>query len=632
MSSVWSEPRRQGVVARARVASPADVRAIERTPYVELLPRWSILGVIEQAAAEAPGKPAFVVVDKDDPLRVNRRVTYADLAALVRATANRLHSASGNTPAVVSILTPLAVESFIASWAAATVGIANPINPFLRIEHVAGIMNAARTTVLVCGTAADGPGAWNDVGKLRAMVPTLREVWCVDRASGNNSFQRQIDTAADDRLSFEHAGPDRTTALLHTGGTTAAPKLVQLTERGMLLNAWCCATFNGNGSDETVAVGMPYFHVAGAMVLALASLVFGQTMVIVSPDGYRSPRVIARFWDLVDAHGVTLAGSAPTTAAAIVANYDGRRAPAGFSYWAGGATVPIQVAREFADRFGIPLREGWGMTEVQGALTLNPEGVEPRLGSVGITFPYHRARCVPLGSRTVDTDSAPDAVGVLAVRGPCVTSGYLDSSLNSELFLDSPTSGERWLNTGDLCTIDAEGYVWLRGRSKDLIIRGGHNIDPIAIEAALVAHPAVLYAASIGEPDRDKGEMPIAYVQLRPGLSASEPELLAHCRHQITERAAVPCAVRIIEAMPLTAVGKIFKPALRLDAVRHCVRRVAAQLDGAGMIGVEVRDASGTIAVVLTARDPSMAEALENVRRELERYTFRIEVASTPQT
>jgi fatty-acyl-CoA synthase len=110
----------------------------------------------------------------------------------------------------------------------------------------------------------------------------------------------------------------------------------------------------------------------------------------------------------------------------------------------------------------------------------------------------------------------------------------------------------------------------------------------------------------------------------------SEPELMAHCRRQITERAAVPCAVRIIEAMPLTAVGKIFKPALRLDAVRHCVRRVADQLDVADMIDVGVRDVGGTIAVVLSAPDPSMADALANMRRELERYAFRIEVEPAP--
>ena len=633
MSSVWLEVPRRGAVARAQATSIADLRAIERTPYRELLPSWSILGMIEHAAAHSPGKPAIVVLDKDDPTRVSCRLTYSELAGLVRATANRLCEVSGTTRPVVSILTPLLAESFIASWAGASVGIANPINPFLRIEHVANIMNAAGTTVLVCGTAVDGPGAWNEVGKLRAMVPTLREVWCVGHASGSDSFRRQIDRAVYDRLVCERPlDPDRTAALLHTGGTTAAPKLVRLTERGKLLNAWCCGTLNGNGPNEVTAVGMPYFHVAGAMALALPSMVFGQTMVIVSPDGYRSSRVIARFWDVVEAHGVTLAGSAPTTAAAIVAGYNGRRPPRRFRYWAGGATVPIQVAREFAEKFAVPLHEGWGMTELHGGLIFNPRNAEPRLGSIGIPFPYHRARCVPLGSRTADAEPEPGALGVLAISGPCVTPGYLDAACSPELFLDSSQSGETWLNTGDLCTIDADGYVWLRGRSKDLIIRGGHNIDPLAIETALVGHPAVMYAAAVGEPDRDKGEVPVAYVQLRPGMSMSESELMSHCQSEITERAAVPSAVRIIEAMPLTAVGKIFKPALRLDAIRRCVCCVAARLDDAREVKIEMRDAGGIIAVVLTAPGPSMAKAVDTLRRELERYTFRVEVEPAPLT
>jgi fatty-acyl-CoA synthase len=626
MASVWSEAPRRGTVARAQVSSMADVRAIEHTPFLELLPSWSILGMIEHAAAQTPGKTAIVVLDKGEPTRAGRQLTYAELAATIRATANRLHKVSGNGRPVVSILTPLLAESFIAIWAGATAGLANPINPFLRVEHVANIMNAAGTTVLVCGTASDGPGAWNEVGKLRAMVPTLREVWCVDHASGNDFLRPQIDTAACERLGFERPeDPNRTAAMLHTGGTTAAPKLVRLTERGMLLNAWCCGTWNGNRSADVVAVGMPYFHVGGAICLALASMVFGQTMIIVSPDGYRDPCVIARFWDLVEAQRVTLVGSAPTTAAAIVANYDGKRPPAGFRFWAGGATVPIQVAREFGEKFGVPLREGWGMTELQGGLILNPSGVEPRIGSIGIPFPYHGARCVLLGSRTAE-DAAPGSVGVLAISGPCVTPGYLDSARTSELFFDSPPTEERWLNTGDLCTIDTDGYVWHRGRSKDLIIRGAHNIDPLVIEAALLEHPAVLYAAAIGEPDRDKGEVPIAYVQLRPGMSVSDSELRDHCRNEITERAAIPRTVRIIEAMPLTAVGKIFKPDLRLDAIRQCVRGVTAQLDEGHALGVEVRETGGSIAVVVAVRDPSMLGAADNIRRELERYTFRVEV------
>jgi fatty-acyl-CoA synthase len=118
-------------------------------------------------------------------------------------------------------------------------------------------------------------------------------------------------------------------------------------------------------------------------------------------------------------------------------------------------------------------------------------------------------------------------------------------------------------------------------------------------------------------------------VQLRPGMSMSESELLGHCRREITERAAIPRAVRIIEAMPLTAVGKIFKPDLRLDVIRHFVRNVAARLDEGRTLDVEVRETGGTIAVVLAVPDPSMGGVVDNMRRELERYTFRVEIETS---
>jgi fatty-acyl-CoA synthase len=628
MSNVWLDAPRPDAVARACVTSSADVREIERTPYAELLPAWSILGVLEYTASLAPSKPAFVVADRADPTRTARSISYAELTSSVRATANRLRVVSGSSRPVVSILTPLVPEAFIASWAGATAGVANPINPFLRVDHVAEIMNAARTTVLVCGTSAYGPGAWDEVSELRERVPTLRAVWFTDDAAGADSFRRQIELADQDRLAYEPLrDPDGTAALLHTGGTTAAPKLVRLTERAQLLNAWCCGAWNGSRAEEVVAVGAPYFHVTGATVLALAGIVFGQTMVIVGPGGYRDPRVIAGYWDFVEAHGVTLTCSAPTTAAALVTAHSRRTAPAGFSYLAGGSAVPIQIAREFADKFGVALREGWGMTELHGALIGNPRGAAPRLGSIGIAFPYHRIRCVELGSTTADDEVPGGGTGVLAVSGPCVTPGYLDKARTADLFFHPDTPGERWLNTGDLCSIDRDGYVWLRGRSKDLIIRGGHNIDPLVIEEALIVHPAVMYAAAIGEPDREKGELPVAYVQLRPGMSVSEAELMAHCRQEITERAAVPRALRIVEAMPITAVGKIFKPALRFDAVRRCVDSVLAQ-QGADDVEVEVRETAGVVSVILKLPHPAMERVVENMRRELEHYTFRVEIES----
>jgi fatty-acyl-CoA synthase len=627
MSSVWIEPPRPGSVARARVASRADVEEIERFDLRALLPAWTIVGALEHTATTSPDKAAIVALDGDDPTRVDRSFTYAQLTGAVRATANRLRAVSAGATPVVSILTPLLPEAYVALWAGATAGIANPINPFLRFEHVAGIMNAAGTTVLVCGNEAHGDGAWRRVQELRARVPTLRAVWVVG-GSGTDSFERQIASAAHDHLEFEAAREQtRTVVLLHTGGTTAAPKLVQQTQRGLLLNAWCSGAWQGSRADAVIANGMPIFHVSGATLLGLCPLLFGQTMVIVGPEGYRSARVIARYWDLVEAHGVNISGSTPTTASALIAAHGTRHAPAGYTHFAGGSTVPVQTAREFEAKFGAPLHEVWGMTELHGGLIWNPAAARPRLGSIGIPFPYHRARVVPVDAGPAGPATASGATGVLAVSGPCVTPGYLNARQDDDLFLDDAAS--RWLITGDLARIDADGYVWLRGRSKDLIIRGGHNIDPLTIEAALVTHPAVLMAAAVGEPDRDKGELPVAYVQLRPGMAADEPELLAHCRGEISEAAAAPRHVWIIDAMPVTAVGKIFKPALRQDATERCVRRVLSEIGPCAGVTVSVREQGGGLCVFLSSMDAGRHELVERCRCALEHYAFRVEVSPT---
>jgi fatty-acyl-CoA synthase len=613
------------MVARARVASQAHIAEIERVAVSDLLPAWTILGVLQISAAVSPNKPAVVALDPNDPTKVVRRISYSEVVALVQAVANRLHEVSRGTQPVISILTALLPEAFIAAWAGATAGIANPINPFLRTDHVAGIMNAAGTTVLLCGGSA-----LDKVAELRSRVPTLRAVWVVDDTAGSagaDSFHEQIALTADDELQFEMLRDEtRTAALLHTGGTTAAPKLVRHTERGQILNAWCCGAWSNSSPDAVVANGMPYFHVGGAMCGALRAMVFGQTLVLVGPEGYRSPRVISSYWNLVEAHGVTNSLSTPTTAAALIAAWSGQRAPRGYAHSSGGSAVPVRLAQQFEEKFGTPLHEIWGMTELHGGLIANPEAARPQLGSIGLPFPYHRLRCVEVEGRCADKELAPDTAGLLAVSGPCVTPGYLDSGRSRELFLETDTA-QRWLNTGDLGRIDAAGYTWLQGRAKDLIIRGGHNIDPLIIEDALISHPAVLYAAAVGEPDCDKGELPVAYVQLRADASATEAELLSHCQREISERAAIPRAVRLIDTMPLTAVGKIFKPTLRQDATRRCVESVLAGFGGCGAIEAQVRDTGAGVCVVLRSADDRQAPLIERIRTALERYTFKVEIA-----
>ena len=156
--------------------------------------------------------------------------------------------------------------------------------------------------------------------------------------------------------------------------------------------------------------------------------------------------------------------------------------------------------------------------------------------------------------------------------------------------------GERWLNTGDLGRQDANGYFWLAGRKKELIIRGGHNIDPKIIEDALQKHPAVGLVAAVGSPDSYAGELPVAYVQLKPGLVVTEAELLEHAARTIPEKAAVPKRVKISSSLPTTAVGKLFKPALVEREIEETIRAEAKKVErGAGVRARRTRSASRSL-------------------------------------
>jgi fatty-acyl-CoA synthase/long-chain acyl-CoA synthetase len=180
-------------------------------------------------------------------------------------------------------------------------------------------------------------------------------------------------------------------------------------------------------------------------------------------------------------------------------------------------------------------------------------------------------------SRWAQTDEA----GAVCMSGPNIMPGYLDEAHNKGAFFDaSDVDGTtcRWLNSGDLGRQDTDGYFWLTGRKKELIIRGGHNIDPKTIEESLAEHPAVALAAAVGRPDAHAGELPVAYVQLRTGAQVSEAELMAFATSHISERAAIPKAIHILEALPVTAVGKIFKPMLNMREVDSVVREEATTL------------------------------------------------------
>jgi fatty-acyl-CoA synthase len=221
------------------------------------------------------------------------------------------------------------------------------------------------------------------------------------------------------------------------------------------------------------------------------------------------------------------------------------------------------------------------MTEATCVSSVNPRDGERRIGSIGLRLPYQEMKVGRIDDERVTGEAAVDEIGTIVLRGPYVFSGYVEPAADRGIVL-----ADGWLNTGDLGRRDADGYFWLTGRAKDLIIRGGHNIDPALIEEGMMRHPAVDLAAAVGKPDGHAGELPVAFVTLRAGAKANAADLIAHARSAIAERAAVPVDVFVIDAMPMTAVNKIFKPELRRRAISHACERIVRAASGASDVRV----------------------------------------------
>ncbi len=239
------------------------------------------------------------------------------------------------------------------------------------------------------------------------------------------------------------------------------------------------------------------------------------------------------------------------------------------------------------------MHESLGMTEMAGISSITPVGVEAPAGCVGLRLPHTQWRIAALdeNGNASGRDMPRGEAGMIMFKSPNLFSGFVDPRDNAGVITE-----DGWLGTGDLGWIDDEGRLHLTGRSKDLIIRGGHNIDPKTIEDALGSHPAVQICAAVGAPDAYAGELPVLFATLVPGASASEEELLAFAAARVDEGPARPKSVTIIDVMPVTNVGKLYKPALRLKAaqavVAACVDNVCREINAATPT-VEASEAEG---------------------------------------
>jgi len=373
--------------------------------------------------------------------------------------------------------------------------------------------------------------------------------------------------------------------------------------------------------------GLPMFHVASAIFCSLAMFVAGAEMVILSPAGFRNPQIVANFWRIVERTGTTIVGGVPTALSAVV-----KVDPKGADLSrvriniCGASLLPRSVAEQMEQLTGKPMREVYGMTEAGGVICVDPVSRARVMGSAGCPIPFCEVEARALAGTSASSRSCmPGEPGVLVVRGPNVTPGYKDAGRSATLFTE-----DGWLITGDVGYVDASGRVFITGRAKDLIIRSGHNIDPAVIEECLMRHPAVADAGAVGMPDAYAGEVPVAYVTLRQGVSVTEDELLAFAKANINEPPALPRRLFVLEQLPMTAVGKIYKPALRQDCTRQHLLEV---LQGESIAALAVREEPGRGLVVCielaAAEEGSSHETRQRIAAVLKGYLLTLEWATS---
>lgn len=511
-------------------------------------------------------------------------LTWNELHARTCQVANMFRDLGIGEQDVVACILPNCTETLLTIFGGAIAGIINPINPLLEPEQIAAILRETGAKVVVTLKAFPKTDVAQKTAEAVRHAPGVHTVLEIDlnryltppksfivplirpKNPGNhhadvldfNKTAKKYPTS----LSFADSSEDRVAAYFHTGGTTGMPKVAQHRYSGMVYNGWLGATLLFTNEDNVICP-LPMFHVFACHVIMMSAISAGTHVVFPTPAGYRGDGVFDNFWKLIERWQITFIITVPTAISAMMQRPVDADISSVKTSFSGSAPLPLELFKRFEEASGVTIVEGYGLTEATCLVSCNPPTGGKKVGSIGIRFPYSDVRIFKeVNGEPVEC--GPDEVGEICVSSPGVYAGntYTEADKNANLYHHG-----KYLRTGDLGRIDAENYLWITGRAKDLIIRGGHNIDPAEIEEALLAHHDVAMAGAIGQPDAHSGELPCAYVELVEGASVTGAELLEHCKVHVHERAAIPKYVEVLDELPKTAVGKVFKPDLRKSAI-----------------------------------------------------------------
>ncbi|MGH3330389.1 MAG: AMP-binding protein, partial [Nocardioidaceae bacterium] len=482
---------------------PGDLAAIEAVPLADRGLPATTYELLVRAAGLWPDRVALSVLKDGDRWEQPSERAFAELLADVHRYANAFHALGVRRTDGIALLAPNCDELITATLAAELAGIAAPINSGLSSEHSVELLRRSGARVLVAAGPDLAPEVWDHARNLalEAGVEALLAL----RPTGGRAAEEElfpIDGVRVDHLSAVAAGqphdrfvgePPSATDLagvFHTGGTTDTPKLAAHTHANEVTDAWMIAAIGVLDSESVLFGALPLFHVNALVVTLLAPLFKGQRVVWAGPLGYRDTQLFASFWKVVERYRISSMSGVPTIYAVLADRpVDADISSLRFAL-VGASPLPKAVRERFESATRVPLMEGYGLTEATCASARSFVD-RPVPGSVGQHLPYQQVKTIEVNAENEWVDLPTDEVGVLAIGGPTVFPGYVvDRGPDGPVLDGLGKLRGGWLDTGDLARVDDAGFVHLVGRAKDLIIRGGHNIDPAVIENALLAHPA----------------------------------------------------------------------------------------------------------------------------------------------
>ncbi|MFM9882696.1 MAG: long-chain-fatty-acid--CoA ligase [Burkholderiales bacterium] len=500
----------------------------------------SLIQILIDAAREHPDREALVC----GPVRL----TYRDYLARVAGVGERLREL-GVRGERVAILLPNSIEVCIAMFAAHAAGATVvPLNPLYTERELSEIIEDARPRVLLF----DARRA-EEVARIsnRLDIACLEAI-DLDEGCWTNPSPRS------DVLPIRAPTADDLAFIQYTGGTTGRSKGVMLTHRAVCTNIAQREGLLPTDADrgERILCPMPIFHAYGlTMGLYLSAYCVG-TLVIM--PRYRTVELL----DLVERERITIFPGSPTIFTGLM--NDARFAAPNWSQvhtcYSGSAPLSEETLNRWEAATSAPIYEGYGQTEAGPILTYNPARGRRKPGSVGIAVADTAVQIVDIESGTRILPAGE--VGEIRARGPQIMQGYWQRPEETAAALR-----DGWLYTGDVGSLDADGFLTIRDRKKDMVIVSGYNVYPREVDEVLFMHPAIIDAATVGAPDPYRGERLCAFVVLRDGTRATQDELLAHCAANLA-RYKIPSSVMPLDALPKTAVGKTDKRALRERATR----------------------------------------------------------------